>query len=157
MQGLFETFSSHLQTKDRQSQTLHLHWTLKEIKVEQAPWFYRGVSPSPSTPMGPSSFFRAGTVPPHVPWALQQACFLCTDTRLQRWQAAASSLHLTSGCPHCLWMKGCSEQKHGPSLFPIHGTAPRCLHPTMVPQAQEGSGDPSSAQSSWAESPAHHT
>lgn len=29
VQGLFATFWSHLQTKARQSQTLHLHWTLK--------------------------------------------------------------------------------------------------------------------------------
>lgn len=160
VQGLFATFWSHLQTKDRQSQTLHLHWTRKEIKVEQALWCVPSpnFACSPDTPTGSSSFSRAGTVPPRVPWALQQACLLCTDTRLQHWQAAASSLHLTSGCPHWLWMKdqGCIEQIRGPSLFPIHGTAPKCLHLTVVPHSQEGPGDPSSAQMSWAESPAHH-
>lgn len=93
------------------------------------------------------------------PWALQQLCLLCRDTQLQCWQAAASSLHLTSGCPRWLWMKeqGCTEQEHGPFLFPSHGTAPKCLHPAVVPKAQERPGEPSSAQTSWAESPAPHT
>lgn len=139
-----------------------------EINAEQAPRFCRGCVPSPNptcspdAAMGPSS--SSGLALCHhrhseelrVPGAPQQSCLLCGDTRLQRWQAAASSLHLTAGCLLGLCMKeqGCIEQKRGPSLLPIHGTAPKCLHPTVVPQAQEGLRDLSSAQSSWAESPA---
>lgn len=156
---LFATFWSHLQTKDRQSQTLHLHWTLKEIKAEQAPRLYRGVYPQPRHTQGPCQLLQGWhCATPHseelrVPWALQQPCLLCVDTA-----AAASSPQLTSGCPRWLCMKeqGCTEWKRGPSLFPIHGTVPKCLHPAVAPQAQEGPGDPSSAQTSWAESPAHH-
>lgn len=162
VQGLFATFWSHLQTKDRQSQTLHLHWTLKKIKVERAPQFYRRVCPKPQHHLqprhthGPFQLPQAGTVRSSCP--LGSPAILCADTAAAL--AGSSSIsYLTAGsCSGSAW--GSRDALNRNVALPCSQSMaqlPDSCIPQWYLQAQEGHRDPSSAQTSWAESPAHHT